>query len=475
MTVNCADCKGFFCRGGVQEAAPDDCPMKGDFPAFQELYPEGDSRDLLTRAALVEARGYCRWTRLREVAEFARLMGSKKIGLPHCPDMAPEARRVASFLWEADLEPVLPPPSSFCDPVGQERAFSIEGTNLNVLTGMCVVHEAMFLQATRTPAVGLIARDARLRHNPAAGLYTSRSYLKDELFGHWPPGQRRPFSGSTRETLEQAATELSGPQAPPVSRIAEAMSLAHALGARNIGISFCVGFREEAKTLAWILRTNGFQVSSICCKTGSVPKEEAGIRDDQKVRPGRAEMICNPVAQAKLLNREEVQFALVLGQCVGHDAATLMHLDVPAACIVTKDRVLAHNTLAVLPTEAASFRPIGFVENGLPLGTPGDTLREAESRIVLDRTLVPGLSDLNEEDRILVVFHFHLSTGWDPLQHPRGDQTRPKRGVFALRSPRRPNGIGVTEVDLLGIQENVLTVRGLDAVDGTPVLDLKPA
>ena len=58
---------------------------------------------------------------------------------------------------------------------------------------------------------------------------------------------------------------------------------------------------------------------------------------------------------------------------------------------------------------------------------------------------------------------------------PGGDITRKKRGVFALRSPRRPNPIGVTEVDPLGIQDNVLTVRGLDAVDGTPVLDLKPA
>ncbi len=122
-----------------------------------------------------------------------------------------------------------------------------------------------------------------------------------------------------------------------------------------------------------------------------------------------------------------------------------------------------------------TFQPIGFVENDLPFGTPGDTLRAAESRIVLDREFVPGLAELEKEPRILVVFFFHRSEGWDPMQHPRGDTTRQKRGVFALRSPRRPNGIGVTEVELLSIRENVLTVRGLDAVDGTPVLDLKPA
>ncbi|NNM03971.1 MAG: SAM-dependent methyltransferase [Gemmatimonadetes bacterium] len=125
--------------------------------------------------------------------------------------------------------------------------------------------------------------------------------------------------------------------------------------------------------------------------------------------------------------------------------------------------------------DTVTFEPIGSVENGLPFGTPGDTLRAAESRIVLRSGLLEALTDLEKEPRILVVFHFHRSDGWEPLQHPRGDRSRPKIGVFALRSPRRPNGIGVTEVDLLEIRENVLTVRGLDAVDGTPVLDLKPA
>ncbi|MGW8265291.1 MAG: SAM-dependent methyltransferase [Longimicrobiales bacterium] len=122
-----------------------------------------------------------------------------------------------------------------------------------------------------------------------------------------------------------------------------------------------------------------------------------------------------------------------------------------------------------------TFSPIGQVENAFPPGTPGDTMRAAESRIVLDPALAPGLAGLEKEPRILVVFHFHLSNGYELFQNPRGDTTRPKRGVFALRSPRRPNPIGVTEVDLLDVQGNVLRVRGLDAVDGTPVLDLKPA
>jgi tRNA (adenine37-N6)-methyltransferase len=121
------------------------------------------------------------------------------------------------------------------------------------------------------------------------------------------------------------------------------------------------------------------------------------------------------------------------------------------------------------------LRPIGRVENGLPLGTPRDTLVETVSRIVLDPDLAPGLDGLEQEPRILVVFHFHLAEDFELHQHPRGDPSRPRRGVFALRSPRRPNPIGVTEVELLEIRGNLLLVRGLDAVDGTPVLDLKPA
>lgn len=128
-----------------------------------------------------------------------------------------------------------------------------------------------------------------------------------------------------------------------------------------------------------------------------------------------------------------------------------------------------------METRIVTFSPIGSVENGMPYGTPMDTLRAAESRIHLGPEFVPCLTGLEVQPRILVIFHFNQSTDWEPLQHPRGDTSRPKRGVFALRTPRRPNGIGVTEVELLGIDGAVLTVRGLDAVDGTPVLDLKPA
>ena len=342
---------------------------------------------------------------------------------------------------------------------------------------MCVAHEVQFLGDARTPTVSLIARDTRLHHNPVAALYTSRSYLKAEVFGHWPREDRTAFRGRDDAVLSRFACGAGGEASLPRSRVAEALDVAHGLGAQHIGLSFCVGFREEAQILTRLLETNGFQVSSVCCKTGAVPKEEAGISDAEKIRPGTAEMLCNPLAQAELLNRDGVHLTISLGQCVGHDAATLGHIQGPALCLVAKDRVLAHNSVAALDLDSTlhTVRAIGYVENGLPLGTLRDTLVAAESRITLSPEYLPGLAGLEKEPRVLVVFFFHESHEWHLKQHPRGDKDRPKRGVFALRSPRRPNGVGVTEVELLGIQENVLTVRGLDAVDGTPVLDLKPA
>ena len=126
-----------------------------------------------------------------------------------------------------------------------------------------------------------------------------------------------------------------------------------------------------------------------------------------------------------------------------------------------------------------TFKAIGIVHNEFTeptsaQGASGTEIKDSESRIVLNPDLVEGLLGLEPGDQLMIISHFHLSEGFDLHQHPRGDPSRAKRGVFALRSPRRPNPIGVTVVELLGIKGNVLRVWGLDAIDGTPVLDLKP-
>ncbi len=125
--------------------------------------------------------------------------------------------------------------------------------------------------------------------------------------------------------------------------------------------------------------------------------------------------------------------------------------------------------------ETFQFHAIGYVENDIQEKSNSHKLKEINSRIVLDHDLVDGLDGLKPGNSILVVFVFHKTDDYEMHQHPRGDLSRPKRGVFTLRTPRRPNPIGITKVRLVDIDENVLTVHGLDAFHGTPVLDLKPA
>ena len=120
-----------------------------------------------------------------------------------------------------------------------------------------------------------------------------------------------------------------------------------------------------------------------------------------------------------------------------------------------------------------TFIPVGYVENDFDAPATPETIAAAESRVVVAPEFVEGLTGLKAGQRVIIVFHFHLVQTYALLQHPRGDRSRPKRGVFALHTPYRPNPIGVTVVDLLSVEGNVLCVRGLDALNGTPVLDIK--
>jgi len=120
------------------------------------------------------------------------------------------------------------------------------------------------------------------------------------------------------------------------------------------------------------------------------------------------------------------------------------------------------------------FHPIGHVENDFHHPAPPEQIRAHPSRLVLQEEFTEGLEGLQAGDRLTVVFHFHRSQGYELRQHPRGDVSRAERGVFAMCSPRRPNPIGVSFVDLITREQRVLIVRGLDALNGTPLLDIKP-
>ena len=120
------------------------------------------------------------------------------------------------------------------------------------------------------------------------------------------------------------------------------------------------------------------------------------------------------------------------------------------------------------------FQPIGYVENDVTEMMSPEAIASRQSRIVLAEHLGGGLLGIEEYAQVLVVFYFHrVDEVWLRL-HPRGDTSRPLRGVFATRTPYRPNPIGVTVATLLRVEGNTLVVEGLDAMNGTPVLDIKP-
>jgi tRNA-Thr(GGU) m(6)t(6)A37 methyltransferase TsaA len=86
-----------------------------------------------------------------------------------------------------------------------------------------------------------------------------------------------------------------------------------------------------------------------------------------------------------------------------------------------------------------------------------------------------GLYHIEQMKELDVIFVFDRSEGFDPLVHPRGDPRNPKMGVFCTRSPRRPNPLGLSRVTLLERKGRVLRVQGLDALLGTPIVDVKGA
>ena len=118
--------------------------------------------------------------------------------------------------------------------------------------------------------------------------------------------------------------------------------------------------------------------------------------------------------------------------------------------------------------------PVGLVFSSVEFPVPPETFRDIESEIRVFPHFVPALEGLDEERSILVLFRFHLSSGYSIRVHPRGDLSRPLKGVFATCSPQRPNQLGLSQVALLWISVNRLMVKGLDALNGTPVIDIKP-
>jgi len=198
--ANCTDCKGKMCYKGNLEGAPEGCPSKATTP--EKEMARYDEQDLMMakNAALVEAFGYVRLTRIEEIMEYAARCGYKRFGLAFCMGLAEESRLVADvfrangFEVESvcckcgsvdkrnigvEAEEFVSACAEFegmCNPAGQAAILNEAGVDLSIMCGLCVGHDSIFIKHCKTPVTVLVSKDRVTGHSPLAPIYTIRTY-----------------------------------------------------------------------------------------------------------------------------------------------------------------------------------------------------------------------------------------------------------------------------------------------------------
>lgn len=179
----------------------------------------------------------------------------------------------------------------------------------------------------------------------------NKPHLLDSTASEYEKPEIQEFArqASIQEGEGYGDRELGYAHVRPIKpRIMEIVEFAQKMKYKRLGLAFCGGLRSEAKIVGKYFSSHGFDVVSITCKAGRVPKETIGILDHQKVRIGGFEAMCNPIFQAQALNEEQTEFNVLLGLCVGHDSLFLKYAAAPCTVLAVKDRVLIHNPLAAV-------------------------------------------------------------------------------------------------------------------------------
>lgn len=212
VNLSCVDCGSRACRGRGG-TAPEFCLTDHMDPELLaesvKLYQTEPDHTVLRTAAEIEHDGYCKWCRVRETVEFARRMGFRRIGIATCVGLIPESRTLAKILRGCGFEVfgvgckagTVPKTSvgiperctevgvNICNPIMQAKYLNSEKTELNIVMGLCVGHDAMFYKYSEALVTTLVAKDRVTGNNPAAALYTTHSYFKnlfDIEFGPLP-------------------------------------------------------------------------------------------------------------------------------------------------------------------------------------------------------------------------------------------------------------------------------------------------
>ena len=196
-TINCNTRSSTFPTFCLTEAAD-----KQQIQEVNRIYREDPLMSKITTAAAeIESAFYCKLTRVEETAAFAKRIGAKKIGIATCVGLINEAKAFKKFLEAQGLESYtvackvgsvdkteigIPEEhkinqgkhESACNPVLQARILAREKTDLNVIIGLCVGHDSMFIKYSEAPTTCLVVKDRVLAHNPVGALYCSNSYYK---------------------------------------------------------------------------------------------------------------------------------------------------------------------------------------------------------------------------------------------------------------------------------------------------------
>jgi len=157
-------------------------------------------------------------------------------------------------------------------------------------------------------------------------------------------------------------------------RLKDTVEYAKGMGYKRLGLAFCVGMLQETKKIAEILEKYGFEILSVCCKTGSVKKTDVGVPEEYTMFSKTGYTIgwitCNPAAQALILNHHKTEMNIIIGLCVGHDI-TFTHLSkAPVTTLIAKDRSSPHDPTACLFSHygkeffATEFKELKKIELG---------------------------------------------------------------------------------------------------------------
>lgn len=152
------------------------------------------------------------------------------------------------------------------------------------------------------------------------------------------------YNEETEKKWHRISMQMLNEVGNSMTRLEELIEFCKRMEYKSLGVAFCIGLKSEAEALVRILEQH-FKVDSVCCKVCGQNKKDFGVGN---INPNRFEAMCNPIAQAKLLNKSKTDLNIEVGLCLGHDLLFQKYSDAPTTVFAVKDRVLAHNPLGVL-------------------------------------------------------------------------------------------------------------------------------